>query len=58
MALSSLDCLSSIVDRISSSDQARLPLQDTASLSPSPSPESQPGTPETPHPPRLIYQVL
>ncbi|XP_060119646.1 myogenic factor 5-like [Heteronotia binoei] len=57
MALSSLDCLSSIVDRISSSAQPALPLQDTASLSPGASPESQPGTPETPHP-RLIYHVL
>ncbi|KAJ6651404.1 hypothetical protein lerEdw1_020977 [Lerista edwardsae] len=52
-ALSSLDCLSSIVDRISSSsslDQPGLPLQDTASLSPGASPES-------PHS-RLIYHVL
>ncbi|XP_053112682.1 myogenic factor 5 [Hemicordylus capensis] len=56
-ALSSLDCLSSIVDRISSSDQPGLPLQGTASLSPSASPESQPSTPETPHS-RLIYHVL
>ncbi|XP_015274378.1 PREDICTED: myogenic factor 5 [Gekko japonicus] len=56
-ALSSLDCLSSIVDRISSSAQPGLPLQDMASLSPGASPESQPGTPETPHP-RLIYHVL
>ncbi|XP_054844936.1 myogenic factor 5 [Eublepharis macularius] len=56
-ALSSLDCLSSIVDRISSSAEPELPLQDTTSLSPSASPESQPGTPETPHP-RLIYHVL
>ncbi|XP_066490597.1 myogenic factor 5 [Tiliqua scincoides] len=50
-ALSSLDCLSNIVDRISpSSDQPGLPLQDTASLSPSASPDS-------PHS-RLIYHVL
>ncbi|XP_077195028.1 myogenic factor 5 [Paroedura picta] len=56
-ALSSLDCLSSIVDRISSSAQPELPLQDLASLSPGASPESQPGTPEPPHP-RLIYHVL
>ncbi|XP_034982812.1 myogenic factor 5 [Zootoca vivipara] len=58
-ALSSLDCLSSIVDRISSSDQAGLSLQDSTLLQDSPgaSPESQPGTPETPHP-KLIYHVL
>ncbi|XP_062990780.1 myogenic factor 5 [Elgaria multicarinata webbii] len=56
-ALSSLDCLSSIVDRISSSDQAGLSLQDAASLSPSAGAESQPGTPETPCP-KLIYHVL
>uniref|UniRef100_A0A8D2Q6W8 Myogenic factor n=1 Tax=Varanus komodoensis TaxID=61221 RepID=A0A8D2Q6W8_VARKO len=56
-ALSSLDCLSSIVDRISSSDQAGFSLQDSSSLSPSTSPGSQPGTPETPHP-KLIYHVL
>ncbi|XP_061493788.1 myogenic factor 5 [Rhineura floridana] len=56
-ALSSLDCLSSIVDRISSSDQDGLSLQDSSSLSPSASPESQPGTPEAPHP-KLIYHIL
>nr|XP_056702496.1 myogenic factor 5 [Euleptes europaea] len=56
-SLSSLDCLSSIVDRISSSAQPGLPLQDVASFSPSASPESQPDTPETPYP-RLIYHVL
>ncbi|XP_042323913.1 myogenic factor 5 [Sceloporus undulatus] len=57
-ALSSLDCLSSIVDRISSSDQAGLSLQDTeVSLSPSGSPLSQPGSPESLRP-KLIYHVL
>uniref|UniRef100_A0A8C8SJS2 Myogenic factor n=1 Tax=Pelusios castaneus TaxID=367368 RepID=A0A8C8SJS2_9SAUR len=52
-ALSSLDCLSSIVDRIS--DQTAQPLRDTASLSASL--DSQPGTPRTPNS-RLIYHVL
>ncbi|NP_001273835.1 myogenic factor 5 [Pelodiscus sinensis] len=57
-ALSSLDCLSSIVDRISStSEQAALPLRDTASLSANASLDSQPATPRTSHS-RLIYHVL
>ncbi|XP_053883269.1 myogenic factor 5 isoform X2 [Malaclemys terrapin pileata] len=57
--LSSLDCLSSIVDRISStSDQAALPLRDTASLPANASLDSQPGTPRTPPHSRLIYHVL
>uniref|UniRef100_A0A8C6XQP2 Myogenic factor n=1 Tax=Naja naja TaxID=35670 RepID=A0A8C6XQP2_NAJNA len=55
--LSSLDCLSSIVDRISSSDQEELTPQDTAPLSPIASPESQPASPEAPHS-NLIYHVL
>ncbi|KAJ7329865.1 hypothetical protein JRQ81_016039 [Phrynocephalus forsythii] len=56
-ALSSLHCLSSIVDRISCPDQTGLSLQDAASLSPSASPLSQPSTSESP-PPKLIYHVL
>ncbi|XP_030409888.1 myogenic factor 5 isoform X2 [Gopherus evgoodei] len=57
--LSSLDCLSSIVDRISStSDQAALPFLDTASLSANASLDSQPGNPRTPPHSRLIYHVL
>ncbi|XP_038612809.1 myogenic factor 5 [Tachyglossus aculeatus] len=56
-ALSSLDCLSSIVDRISSCDQPGLPLPDHASLSPIASTDSQPGTPGAPNS-RLIYHVL
>ncbi|KAM6436167.1 myogenic factor 5 [Liasis olivaceus] len=56
-ALSSLDCLSSIVDRISSSDQVGLSPQDAASLSPTASPESRPASPEAPHS-KLIYHVL
>nr|XP_060633379.1 myogenic factor 5 [Anolis sagrei ordinatus] len=57
-ALSSLDCLSSIVDRITSPDQAGLSLQDAAaSPSPGASPLSQPGSPQSPHP-KLIYHVL
>ncbi|XP_067415996.1 myogenic factor 5 [Emydura macquarii macquarii] len=56
-ALSSLDCLSSIVDRISSSAQAAQPLRDPASLAANPSIDSQPGTPRTPNS-RLIYHVL
>ncbi|XP_070610870.1 myogenic factor 5 [Erythrolamprus reginae] len=55
--LSSLDCLSSIVDRISSSDHERLSLQDAAPLSPIASPESRPASPEAPHS-NLIYHVL
>ncbi|XP_038230460.1 myogenic factor 5 [Dermochelys coriacea] len=56
---SSLDCLSSIVDRISSaSDQAALPLRDPACLPANASLESQPGTPRTPAHSRLIYHVL
>lgn len=55
--LSSLDCLSSIVDRISSSDQEELCPQDTAPLSPIASPESQSASPEAPHS-DLIYHVL
>uniref|UniRef100_A0A6J0UIC5 Myogenic factor n=1 Tax=Pogona vitticeps TaxID=103695 RepID=A0A6J0UIC5_9SAUR len=56
-ALSSLHCLSSIVDRISFPDQTGLSLQDAASFSPSASPLSQPSTSESP-PPKLIYHVL
>ncbi|XP_074076906.1 myogenic factor 5 [Macrotis lagotis] len=55
--LSSLDCLSSIVDRISSSDQPVLTLQDPASLSPIASTDSQPEAPGAPNS-RLIYHVL
>ncbi|XP_077328070.1 myogenic factor 5 [Lithobates pipiens] len=56
-ALSSLDCLSSIVDRIASSEQCVLPLQDSISLSPSNSTDSLPSTPETPDS-RPVYHVL
>ncbi|XP_018408419.1 PREDICTED: myogenic factor 5 [Nanorana parkeri] len=56
-ALSSLDCLSSIVDRIASSEQCGLPLQDSISLSPSNSTDSLPSTPETPDS-RPVYHVL
>ncbi|XP_075455071.1 myogenic factor 5 [Ascaphus truei] len=56
-ALSSLDCLSSIVDRISSSDQSVLQLQDSISLSPTTSTDSLPRTPNTPDS-RPIYHVL
>ncbi|XP_070803464.1 myogenic factor 5 [Pituophis catenifer annectens] len=55
--LSSLDCLSSIVDRISSSDQEGFSPQDAVPLSPIASPESQPASPEVPHS-NLIYHVL
>ncbi|XP_026551291.1 myogenic factor 5 [Pseudonaja textilis] len=55
--LSSLDCLSNIVDRISSSDQEELFPQDAAPFSPIASPESQPASPEAPHS-NLIYHVL
>lgn len=56
-SLSSLDCLSSIVDRITNSEQPGLPLQDPASLSPVASMDSQPATPG-PSNSRLIYHVL
>lgn len=55
--ISSLDCLSSIVDRISSSDQEGLSPRDAAPLSPLASPESRPASPEAPHS-NLIYHVL
>ncbi|KAK4828656.1 hypothetical protein QYF61_000374 [Mycteria americana] len=56
-ALSSLDCLSSIVDRLSPAEEPGLPLRDADSLSPSASIDSGPGTPGTP-PPRRTYQAL
>ena len=56
-SLSSLDCLSSIVDRITNSEQPGLPLQDPASLSPVASTDSQPATPGASSS-RLIYHVL
>ncbi|KAF3825971.1 hypothetical protein GH733_006085 [Mirounga leonina] len=56
-SLSSLDCLSSIVDRITNADQPGLPLQDPASLSPVASTDSQPATPGASNS-RLIYHVL
>lgn len=56
-SLSSLDCLSSIVDRITNTEQPGLPLQDLASLSPAASTDSQPATPGASSS-RLIYHVL
>ncbi|XP_060047871.1 myogenic factor 5 isoform X2 [Erinaceus europaeus] len=56
-SISSLDCLSSIVDRITSSEQSGLPLQDPVSLSPVASSDSQPATPGISSS-RLIYHVL
>lgn len=56
-SLSSLDCLSSIVDRITSAERSELSLQDTASLSPVASTNSQPATPGASSS-RLIYHVL
>lgn len=56
-SLSSLDCLSSIVDRITNSEQPGLPLQRPASLSPVASTDSQPTTPGASSS-RLIYHVL
>ncbi|KAK1340888.1 LOW QUALITY PROTEIN: hypothetical protein QTO34_017285 [Cnephaeus nilssonii] len=56
-SLSSLDCLSSIVDRITNSEQPGLPLQHPASLSPVASTDSQPATPGASSS-RLIYHVL
>ncbi|XP_021030823.1 myogenic factor 5 [Mus caroli] len=56
-SLSSLDCLSSIVDRITSTEPSELALQDTASLSPAASTNSQPATPGSSSS-RLIYHVL
>ncbi|KAG8513988.1 Myogenic factor 5, partial [Galemys pyrenaicus] len=53
-SLSSLDCLSSIVDRITSSEQPALPLQGHVSLSPVTNIDSQPATPGAPSS-RLIY---
>ncbi|TKC43522.1 hypothetical protein EI555_011019, partial [Monodon monoceros] len=56
-SLSSLDCLSSIVDRITNSEQPGLPLQDPASLSPVASTDSQSATQGASNS-RLIYHVL
>lgn len=56
-ALSSLDCLSSIVDRLSPAEEPGLPLRDADSLSPTASIDSGPGTPGT-TPPRRTYQAL
>ncbi|NXF07433.1 MYF5 factor, partial [Smithornis capensis] len=56
-ALSSLDCLSSIVDRLSPGEERGLSLRDADSPSPSASIDSGPGTPGTP-PPRRTYQAL
>lgn len=56
-ALSSLDCLSSIVDRLSPAEEPGLSLRDAASLSPSASIDSGPETPGTPLP-RRTYQAL
>ncbi|NXK75508.1 MYF5 factor, partial [Amazona guildingii] len=56
-ALSSLDCLSSIVDRLSPAEEPGLPLRDADSLSSSASIDSGPGTPGTP-PPRRTYHAL
>uniref|UniRef100_A0A674G6Y5 Myogenic factor n=1 Tax=Taeniopygia guttata TaxID=59729 RepID=A0A674G6Y5_TAEGU len=54
-ALSSLDCLSSIVDRLSPAEEPGLSLRDADSLSPSI--DSGPETPGTPLP-RRTYQAL
>ncbi|TRZ26935.1 hypothetical protein HGM15179_000176 [Zosterops borbonicus] len=56
-ALSSLDCLSSIVDRLSPAEEPGLSLRDAASLSPGASIDSGPETPGTPLP-RRTYQAL
>ncbi|OXB73907.1 UNVERIFIED_CONTAM: hypothetical protein H355_008102 [Colinus virginianus] len=56
-ALSSLDCLSSIVDRLSPAEEPGLPLRHAGSLSPGASIDSGPGTPGSP-PPRRTYQAL
>lgn len=56
-ALSSLDCLSSIVDRLSPAEEPGLSLRDADSLSPSASTDSGPETPGTPLP-RRTYQAL
>lgn len=56
-ALSSLDCLSSIVDRLSPAEEPGLSLRDADSLSPSASIDSGPETPGTPLP-RRTYQAL
>ncbi|RMC09883.1 hypothetical protein DUI87_12669 [Hirundo rustica rustica] len=56
-ALSSLDCLSSIVDRLSPAEEPGLSLGDADSLSPSASIDSGPETPGTPLP-RRTYQAL
>ncbi|XP_053320104.1 myogenic factor 5 [Spea bombifrons] len=56
-ALSSLDCLSSIVDRISSPDECSTSLHDSVSLSPSTSMDSLPKTPEFSDS-RPVYHVL
>ncbi|NXY21637.1 MYF5 factor, partial [Atrichornis clamosus] len=56
-ALSSLDCLSSIVDRLSPAEEPGLSLRDADSLSPSASVDSGPETPGTPLP-RRTYQAL
>ncbi|NWZ07512.1 MYF5 factor, partial [Agelaius phoeniceus] len=55
--LSSLDCLSSIVDRLSPAEEPGLSLRDADSLSPSASIDSGPETPGTPLP-RRTYQAL
>ncbi|MBN3316793.1 MYF5 factor, partial [Atractosteus spatula] len=54
--VSSLECLSSIVERLSSADPCGLVTRDVSVLSPS-SPDSQPHTPGTPST-RPIYHVL
>ncbi|XP_044133199.1 myogenic factor 5 [Bufo gargarizans] len=56
-ALSSLDCLSNIVDRITSAEQCGLPLHDSNSSSLSTSTDSIPSTPETSDS-RPVYHVL
>ncbi|NWR05478.1 MYF5 factor, partial [Paradoxornis webbianus] len=56
-ALSSLDCLSSIVDRLSPAEEPGLSLPDSDSLSPTASIDSRPETPGTPLP-RRTYQAL
>uniref|UniRef100_A0A8B9NBQ0 Myogenic factor n=1 Tax=Accipiter nisus TaxID=211598 RepID=A0A8B9NBQ0_9AVES len=56
-ALSSLDCLSSIVDRLSPAEEPALPPRHADPLSPSASIDSGPGTPGT-TPPRRTYQAL
>ncbi|OCT87566.1 myogenic factor 5-like [Xenopus laevis] len=57
LTLSSLDCLSSIVDRISSPEQCSLPIPDSITLSPTSSTDSLSRSPDTPDC-RPIYHVL